>query len=471
MKNDMTSGNIPKQILLFSLPLMAGQFLQNMYNMVDGIVVSNYVNPDVPTAFSSVNVSSSLTFLFLAIAIGMSIGTGIMVSQYYGARQPAELRKTVSTSLIFLLIVSAVLSIAGFLFSRPLISSLMGLGPGPLLDGAVEYLSIYCLGLVFQFMYNAVAAILRAIGDSKATLYFLIVSTLLNIVLDLLFVITFGWGIGGTAVATVISQGASAVTSFVYMFKKYPLLRFKRSEFVLDGQKLKTAIRLSIPATLQQAVLSVSSVAMQRVVIGFGTSTIDSFGAVIRIQNFALIPAMSMHTGLVNFVGQNVGAGNFERAKRGHWTTVVMSIVICCIISAVLYIFTDQLLALFNFTGETLNRGHEQLRYLVWVLWILGLLFVSYGVLQGSGDVVAPTIGSATSLVLRVLLAWYFANYTGWGWKSVYIVHPISSVVACFITFGRYFSMKWMDKAVVKNKSGSLPPESAEYNSGIEADV
>ena len=454
-KLDMTSGNIAKQIFFFSLPLMAGQFLQQLYNLVDGIVVSNFVNPTLPTAFSSVNVSSSLTFLFVAIALGMSVGTGIMVSQYFGAKQYDELRRTVSSSIIFLFVVSVILSVLGYIFTKPLLQGLMNLDDGVLLDGAVSYLSIYCLGLVFQFMYNVIASILRAIGDSKATLYFLLIATIINIVLDLVFVIVFGWGIAGTAIATVIAQGSSAVTSVIYMFKKYPLLRFKRSEFKLHRDKLKITIRLSIPATIQQCVVSVSGIAMQRLVNSFGTETIDAYGAVNRIQTFALIPAMSLHTGLTNFVGQNVGAGNFDRAKKGHWTTVIMSIIICCIVSILLYIFTGPLLGMFNLSGESFSRGQAQMHYLAFVLWLLGTLFISYGILQGSGDVVAPTIGSMVSLVFRVIFAYLFVEYTSWDWKSVYIVHPISTVMACCITFGRYFSMKWMKKAVV-NKSSEI---------------
>ncbi|MGI5971596.1 MAG: MATE family efflux transporter [Oscillospiraceae bacterium] len=453
VQRDMTQGKIAKQIFLFALPLMAGNFLQIFYNLVDGVVVSNFVNPTLPTAFSSVNVSTPLTMLFVAIAMGMSIGTGIMVSQYFGARQYEDLRKTVSTSMIFLIAVSVALSLTGWFFCRSMLKGLLKLEDGAMLDGAVDYLSIYCLGLVFQFAYNVIASILRGIGNSRATLYFLLVSTLLNIVLDLVFVLVFGWGIAGTATATVISQAASAFTAFAYMYKKYPLLRFKRSEFKLDAGKLKTAIRMSLPATVQQCILSLSFISMQRLVISFGQETIDSFGAVTRVQEFTLIPARSLHVGLLNFTGQNVGAGQIGRVKRGHWLTVLMAICICIGISVLLYVLTGPLLHMFNLSGETFLRGHSQLRFVVWVLWILGLLFISYGVLQGSGDVVYPTVASMTALILRVVFAYIAARYTSFGWRSVYIAHPISTVLALFITFGRYFSMKWVDKAIAKKKA------------------
>lgn len=461
---DMTSGSIVRHLFFFSLPIMAGQFLQQCYNLVDGLVVSNFVVPTEPTAFASVNISSSLTFLFLAVALGMSTGTGIMVSQYFGARQYDQLRRTASTSLLFLFLASLVLSALGFLFSRPLLRGLLGVADGPMLDGAVTYLSIYSLGLVFQFLYNVVTSILRALGDSRAMLYFLIVATVMNVAMDLLFVLALGWGIAGTAIATVIAQFFSAGVGLIYMFRRYPLLRFRRGELRIEGPRLRTLIRLSLPATVQQAFLSLSNVALQRVVNSFGQSTIDAFGAVIRIQNFALIPSMGLHTGLVTFVGQNVGAGDLARVKRANWIAHGLAAAICCAVSVLMYLLCGPLLDMFNLSGETLFRAQAQLEFLTFVLWILGALFVSYAVLQGSGDVVPPTIGSATSLLFRVLFAWMLAEWTDLGWQSIYISHPLSTLLGCAVTFGRYFSMKWQTKAVARRSADPAPvePEPAE---------
>ena len=232
----MTEGKEWKNILMFALPLMAGNALQQLYNTVDGIIVGNFVGD---TALAAVGACSPLTMVFIALALGMSNGSAIVVGQYYGAGKHEEMRRTVSTAVLLLLALGAVLSVVGVLVARPMLSGLMRVSE-LYIDYAVDYFAIYAIGLIFQFAYNIFAAVLRALGDSRATLYFLVISSITNTVLDLLFVVGFHWEVAGAAIATVISQALSAVCAAVYMMRKHEVLRYKKGEFRFHGHSQHT---------------------------------------------------------------------------------------------------------------------------------------------------------------------------------------------------------------------------------------
>ncbi len=289
----MTVGPEWKEILLFSFPIMAGQFLQQLYNTVDSIVVSRYGGPtqEISNAmFAAVGSCTSLIFLFLAISLGLANGGGVLVSQLYGARREHELRRAASTLLITQASLGTALAVLGSLGAELLVVGLMRVTDEASRAYAVEYFAIYAVGLIFQYIYNAVAGILRAVGDSRASMYFLCVSAVLNTVLDLWFVISFGWGVVGVAVATVIAQAASATVSIVYMMRRYPIFRFRRSEFVFDTEKFRICLKLGIPAIIQQAVVSMGNVFIQRLVNSFGQVTMSAFNAGNRMESYALIP-------------------------------------------------------------------------------------------------------------------------------------------------------------------------------------
>ncbi|MDD6159550.1 MAG: MATE family efflux transporter, partial [Oscillospiraceae bacterium] len=249
---DMTQGTEWKQLLLFSLPLMVGNILQQLYNTVDGIIVGNFVSED---ALAAVGTCAPLTMLFVALAIGMSNGSAIVVAQLFGAKRYEDMRRAVSTSMIILIGMGLLLSVVGVSASRPLL--VYGLNVNRLyLDYAVSYFSIYACGLVFQFTYNICSAILRSLGDSKATLYFLLVSSVTNILLDMLFVIAFRWGVTGAAIATVISQALSAAVALVYMLRRHEVLRFHAGEFRFHPASALQSMRMAVPTTLLQCVVS-----------------------------------------------------------------------------------------------------------------------------------------------------------------------------------------------------------------------
>ncbi|MDR0490379.1 MAG: MATE family efflux transporter, partial [Oscillospiraceae bacterium] len=314
MKKDMTTGKEWKLILLFTLPIMAGNLLQQLYNTVDGIIVGQFVSEG---AFSAVSTCQPLTFLFLAVAMGLSIGVGIVVSQYFGAGKHDKLPVAIDTALLLLGACGLVLTVAGLVIAPFMLRTVLSV-PESILPLAVRYFRIYALGLSFQFIYNGIAAILRGLGDSKAILFFLLIATVLNTILDLIFVIVFGWSVTGAAIATVAAQVVCMSVSYIYMRRRFP---YVKAGDHWDVGICKTMTRLGLPIAIQQGLVAFGNGSMQKLVNGFGGTVpgvIAAFGAGIRMDSFIYVPILSFQSGLASFTGQNMGAGRLDRVKRGY---------------------------------------------------------------------------------------------------------------------------------------------------------
>lgn len=444
----LTQGVEWKQILLFTLPIMAGQFLQQLYNAVDGLIVGN-VNGE--TALAAVGTCAPVTMLFVAIALGMSTGCSVMISQYYGAKRMEELRRGVSTSLILLIGLGLALTIVGGAVARWLLGSVLAVEEGEMLEAATAYFTIYCLGLTFQFAYNIVAAVLRSLGDSMATLIILLVSSVANIGLDLLFVWGFGWGVPGAAWATIIAQALSAVVSFIYMFRRYELLRFSRREFRYHRDMGRTALRLAVPTTLQQCVISCGHIAVQRVVNKFYITA--AIAAASRVENFILIPIFSLNAGLATFSGQNLGAGKPERVRWGLHGGWVMGAVTSAVLGTVVFFFGGQLSQLFGLEGASVAIAQRYLRFMGPCFEIFSLMILTSGVLQGAGDVLYTAFATIANLLLRVALTYALAYGTGLGMAAIWVSMPIGWLFALGLTLGRYKWGPWHKKAIVREES------------------
>ena len=313
MTKDLTRGTPWKLILQFALPIMAGNLLQQLYNTADTIIVGNFNGQQ---ALSAVGACASLTVLFTALAIGFSIGAGVLISQYFGASRERELRQYAATAIVLMLAMGLFMSLAGVVSARFLLERVLGT-PEALLPMTLLYFRIYAAGLVFQFGYNIAAALLRALGDSKATLYFLLVSSILNVVLDLAFVAGLGLGVAGAAVATVISQIASCVIGFAYMHRKYALLRFSLRELRLDVKTAGRILQVGAPMAIQQSIVSCGFLFLQRLVNLYGESMIASYTVATRMENILMIPILGVQNTMATFAGQNMGAQRPDRVSRG----------------------------------------------------------------------------------------------------------------------------------------------------------
>lgn len=458
-KRDMTQGVEWKAILMFSFPIMLGQFLQQLYNTVDGIVVGNFggaTEEACNNALAAVGGGMSLVFLFLAICIGLGNGGTVQIAQLYGANRYDEVRRAASTQIISMTLLGAVLAVVASVFARPLIVNLMKVIDPAVSDMAVTYFAIYSMGLVFQYAYNAVSGILRAVGDSHATLYFLIVSTIINTVLDLVFVISFGWGVAGVAIATVIAQAASALASFIYLFKKYDLFKYKKGEFAFDRDRFKVSLRLGIPAIIQQAVISMGNIFIQRLVNSFGTNLMNAFIVGNRMENYALVPIFGMNMGVSTFTGQNVGAMKFDRVRRGWKSAVIMAICASGCISAVMYVLAPSFSTLFGLSGEARSMAVEFQRFMSFALVLFAAQMPTSGTLQGAGDAVWTTISSIATLTTRVSCAYALVYLFDFGYSAVWVTMPIGWCVGIVITYSRFFSGKWKNKRIIHDDEQSV---------------
>ena len=440
----MTRGTEWKVILLFTLPIMAGNFLQQLYNTVDGIVVGQSVGE---AALSAVGTCTPMVMLFLALATGLGIGVSVVVSQFFGAGRTEDMAKSITTAFRLMCAVGLALSVIAQFVTPFLLSTVLGVQNPAILDMAILYFRIYSGGLLFQFVYNCIASVLRAVGDSRATLYFLAVSSALNIVLDLLFVAGFHWGVAGAGVATVISQIACAGVSLSYLRRTLAAAR-ERAPF--QWPLCTLILRMGIPASVQMSIVSVGNLAMQRLVNSFGDAAMAAYTAGVRIDNFVTIPALGFHTGMANFVGQNIGAGEWERVRRGLRQTEVMAFGLCLVLGVIVFAFARPIVALFGVEGDSLRMGVEMVRFMAPVIWIFGLYQTTNGLLEGAGDVVTASGCTLLALATRVTLG-YLGVWAGIlsynaGWATM----PVCWCLALCVVIIRYFSGRWKTKAVVK---------------------
>lgn len=445
MARDMTTGREGRHILAFALPIMGGLVLQQLYNTVDSVVVGQKLG-DI--ALGAVGTCSALTMFAVSFAVGLTNGSSVIFAQLFGAKQLDKLRRNLSTAFCLLAALGLAISILGFCFARPLLKALAA--PDAILDMASGYFRIYCLGLVFQFVYNVAAGALRSVGDSKATLYFLCISSVVNIVLDLVFVIVFHWGVEGTAIATVIAQGVSALVSLFYMHRKYEFFRFARGEFAFDPSCCGQILKLGVPTMVQMCIVSGGNVLIQRVVNDLGTVALAANTAAARIENYMFIPVQSMNNGLATFTGQNVGAGKYDRVLGGRRQARYIIVPTALLISLILWVFAKPLIGLFGVTGEALTLGIQHLRFIAPFFVIFALYMSTAGVLTGSGDVLAAACVTLSVLGVRVAATYIFNYGFHLGFPSLYYANPIGWAFGFIVVWLRFRTGIWKTKAVVK---------------------
>ena len=442
----MTVGKEWKVILLFTLPIIAGNALQQMYNIIDGIIVGNFVGE---AAFAAVGTTQPIIFLHLSFAIGLSVGVGIVISQYFGAGKHDELPTAIDTALILCGIAGVMFSVIAYSIAPFMLRTIL-IVPEEIFPMAITYFRIFSLGFGFLFVYNGVAAILRSVGDSKATLYFLLIATVLSTILTFLFVVVLQWGVMGAAFTTVIAQAVCVVISYIYMRKRFP---FVKSAKHWDREIAATMIRLGLPIAVQMGVVAIGNTVMHRLVNGFEHTVpgiIAAFAAAMRLDMLLFAPIMGFQAGLASFVGQNVGADRFDRVKRGFHATLIMSVALTVVMSALFFIFARPLLLFFGLEGG-MDTGVEIVRFFAMWFWLFVVYMAVNGVLQGTGDTVIQSVATLGSIIMRVGLAYTAVHFGLLGYTAAWITAPISWGFATIIVYIRYFTGGWKKKAVVKN--------------------
>jgi len=444
LKRDLTTGKEWKLILLFTLPIMAGNLLQQLYNVVDGVIVGNYVSE---SAFASVTTCQSLTVLYLAMAFGLSAGAGIIISQYYGAGKKDKLPAAIDTALILLGTCGIILTLLGIFLSPFLLKTILNV-PEDYLPDAITYMRIYSGGLFFQFLYNGIAATLRGFGDSKATLYFLLIAALLSTALTFLFVLVFNWGVAGAASSTVLAQAVCAAVSYAYLRKRFP---YEKTGRHWDSKVAATMAKLGLPIAIQMGIVSVGNGSMHRLVNSFGSTTpevVAAYGASIRLDMLLFVPIMGFQSGLSNFTGQNIGAGRLDRVKRGLRATLIMSMATTIAMSALLYIFAEQVVGFFGLADASLKMGAQIVEFLTLFFWMFSCYMTVGGVLLGAGDTIVSSATTLTALGIRIAAGYITVHIGLLGYSAAWVTTPVGWLFAMAIAYTRYFTGGWKKKAV-----------------------
>ena len=436
MTKDLTRGTPWKLILQFALPIMAGNLLQQLYNTADTIIVGNFNGQQ---ALSAVGACASLTVLFTALAIGFSIGAGVLISQYFGASRERELRQYAATAIVLMLAMGLFMSLAGVVSARFLLERVLGT-PEALLPMTLLYFRIYAAGLVFQFGYNIAAALLRALGDSKATLYFLLVSSILNVVLDLAFVAGLGLGVAGAAVATVISQIASCVIGFAYMHRKYALLRFSLRELRLD---VKTAGRIL------QSIVSCGFLFLQRLVNLYGESMIASYTVATRMENILMIPILGVQNTMATFAGQNMGAQRPDRVSRGLGQGVLVSLSMTLVLCLCQILGISLIIRAFQLDEAAAAICRLHLFSSAVAIPIFAVYFPANGMCQGVGEGFYATFFALLALGLRVIFAYALHNTALFGYTSIWWSQAMAWTVTLIVCYAHFFRGKWKTKSLI----------------------
>ena len=445
---DFTKGSIGKQIILFSIPMLIGNVFQQAYSMIDGVIVGRFVGG---SALASVGVAMNVTHLFVATLIGLTTGASVVLSQFYGAKQDEDLKRTVATSIVFLSVLSVSMAVFGYLFAPNLLRLLNT--TDEIFADALIYLRIMMLGMVFPVFYNMYTAYLRALGDSRSPLYILMGATLLNIILNVIAVALLGFGVMGAAITTIISQAVAAVACYFYARRFVPLLNVKKLAF--DQKLFKQILRYGIPAALQMSFGMLAILTITRLINSFGTVAIASIIAAGKVDSLAIMPISNVGMALSTFVGQNIGAGKVERAKKGLRTTLLILIGMAVIISTVLIFFNANLLSLFLDTADVhrtdiLALGSQYLEIKVIFYFLFALLVAFTGFLRGVGDAVAAMAMPLISLGIRTLMAYLFVLWLGIGPVALAWSIPLGWASASAISFIYYKSHRWRGKAVVR---------------------
>ncbi len=437
MKNystDMTVGSPVKHLLLFAIPALIGNIFQQIYNLADSIIVGNFIGAN---ALAAVGATASITFLFFALCNGISGGGGIIASQYYGAHDEDNVKKCIVNTGLIMLIFPIIFGAIGFVTAPNILKILAT--PENILKDATMYVRFMCIGLLFSSLYNFLAAILRALGDSKTPLYFLIVSTIINVILDILFVYSFNMGIMGAALATVLAQFASALSCGIYAYTKNPIFRIEKRNMVISGEMISKVIKLGIPMSLQFAMIAVSSMAVQRIVNSYGTTVVAAFTATGRIEQFIHMPYQTLGASLATFSGQNYGARKFDRVYAGYRKALLIMAVITVVMLGVMQFFGGAITSLFISEPEVITLGKMGLRITSLFYITLGMIYVVRGVLTGVGDAFFALFNGIVEVIGRFTVPIFFTAYLGMGPKGIWVSSGIVWAISGFTAWLRYY--------------------------------
>jgi putative MATE family efflux protein len=441
---DLTTGKEGKLILQFAAPMLLGNVFQQLFSIVDSFVVGNFVGKE---ALAAVGASFPVIFVMVSMIIGLVMGTTVVISQYFGAKDLVKVKRAIDTMYIYCAVAGVISSVAGIIISEPLLRLLVL--PEEIMPQATQYLRIYLSGMIIFFGYNGTSAVLRGLGDSKTPLYFLIVATIANIILDLLFVAVFGWGVQGAALATLLSNSLAFGLAIYWLNRTHKIIRIAIKGLHFDREIFRQSVNIGLPTGIQQTLIALGGLALMGIVNQFGTNVIAGFSVASRLDALAIVPALSFSQAISTFVGQNIGANKPERIRAGLISTVKMSGIVTIVTTVVIILSGHILMRLFTKDPEVIKWGYQYLMIVSSFYICFTLMYIYLGVMRGAGATLLPMFFSLFSLwIIRIPMAWFLSDKIGASgiWWSI----PAGWIVGLFLTFIYYKSGLWKKKSIVK---------------------
>lgn len=444
MTHDLTHGSVWKVIVRFALPLLIGNLLQQLYNVTDSIIVGQFLGKE---ALAAVSASFFIYYFIISLVIGVGSGTSVVVSQFFGAKQYDKVQRAFSSFFIFMLVAGIVLSIAGIIFAEPIFR--LTNTPEEVILDAVAYFRIYIGGTFLFVTFNSIISILRGVGESVRPMIFIFITTILNIVLDLLFIVGFHWGIEGAARATVIAQGIGMCIALGYVNNTHPLLSIKKQDLLFDMKLFKEGLKIGLPTSVQQCAIALGLIALLGIVNSFGTDTLTAYGAAGKIDTIITQAVLTLSGALAAFCGQNIGAGRFDRVRKGLRFTMLVNVIFSLITFTAIYFFGEEMMRAFTNDPAVIAIGKEYLLIIGGFFIVHGALNIYNGALRGAGDTIFTMATSLLCLwLIRIPLAYQLSAW--YGRQGIWWAIGISIAIGLVITYIYYKMDIWKKRCVVK---------------------
>ena len=429
---DLTEGKVWKVIVRFAVPLLVGNLLQQFYNITDSIIVGQFLGKE---ALAAVSASFFIYYFIISLVIGVGSGTTVVISQLFGAKQYQKVQLAFSSFFIFMLVGGIILSIAGIIFAEPVFR--LTNTPEEVIPQAVAYFRIYIGGTFLFVTFNSIISILRGVGESVRPMLFILITTVLNIAFDLLFILVFKWGIEGAARATVVSQGIGMCIALAYVNNTHPLLSIKKQDMLFDWKLFKESLKIGLPTSVQQCAIALGLIALLGIVNSFGTNTLTAYGAAGKIDTIITQAVLTLSGALAAFCGQNIGAGRLDRVKKGVQFTMYTNIALGLLTFAAVYLFGNEMMRIFTKDIDVVAIGKEYLLIIGGFFIVHGALNVYNGALRGAGDTLFPMIPSLVCLwLIRIPLAYYLSSWLGR--NGIWWAIGISITIGLIVTFVYY---------------------------------
>ena len=444
MNHDLTHGPVWKVIVRFALPLLIGNLLQQLYNVTDSIIVGQFLGKE---ALAAVSASFFIYYFIISLVIGVGSGTSVVVSQFFGAKQYDKVQRAFSSFFIFMLVAGIALSIAGIIFAEPIFR--LTNTPEEVIPDAVAYFRIYIGGTFLFVTFNSIISILRGVGESVRPMIFIFITTVLNIVLDLLFIVGFKWGIEGAARATVIAQGIGMCIALGYVNNTHPLLSIKKQDLLFDMKLFKEGLKIGLPTSVQQCAIALGLIALLGIVNSFGTDTLTAYGAAGKIDTIITQAVLTLSGALAAFCGQNIGAGHFDRVRKGLRFTMLVNLIFSLITFTAIYFFGEEMMRAFTSDQAVIAIGKEYLLIIGGFFIVHGALNIHNGALRGAGDTIFTMVTSLLCLwLIRIPLAYQLSAW--YGRQGIWWAIGISIAIGFVITYIYYKMDLWKKRCVVK---------------------